>query len=359
MDLTLQELSRQIGVAFDGFDSRMLPDGRTYRDIIGMDSAGQLIAMDAAYPLVTSANSGIPAMLSTYIDPKLIEVLIAPMKAAQAIGNEKKTGDWTTRTAMFPVIESTGEATSYGDYNNSGSSGANFQFPQRQSYHFQTVTQWGERELADAGLAKIDWAARLNIASALTLNKYQNKTYLFGVSGLQNYGALNDPALPASIAPNSKPAGGTAWITTGGAVNATNIEILQDVQKLFFNLQSRNKGLVDPTDKLKLILSPTASIGLTVANGSVTTVTAWDLITKAFPNISYETVPEYSTAGGELIQMVLEEYEGQRTWDCAFTEKMRAHPVVLDLSAFKQKKSAGTWGAVIYRPNFVSSMLGI
>lgn len=359
MDQTLQQLAREIGVAFDGFDSRMLPEGRKYTDLIGMDSAGNLMAMDAAYPLVTNANSGIPAMLSTYIDPKLIEVLIAPMKAAQAAGSEKKTGDWTTRTAMFPVIESTGEATSYGDYNNSGSSGANFQFPQRQSYHFQTITQWGERELADAGLAKIDWAARLNIASALTLNKYQNKTYLFGVSGLQNYGMLNDPALPADLTPNTKAAGGTAWIDNTGAVKATNLEVFQDVQKMFFALQARNQGLIDPTDKLKLILSPQSSVGLTIANGTVTTVTAWDLITKAFPNISYETVPEYATAGGQKIQMVLEEYEGQRTWDPSFTEKMRAHPVVLDLSAFKQKKSAGTWGTVIYRPSFVSSMLGI
>lgn len=359
MDQTLQQLAREIGVAFDGFDSRMLPKGREYTDLIGMDSAGNLMAMDAAYPLVTNANSGIPAMLSTYIDPKLIEVLIAPMKAAEAIGNEKKTGDWTTRTAMFPVIESTGEATSYGDYNNSGSSGANFQFPQRQSYHFQTITQWGERELADAGLAKVDWAARLNIASALTLNKYQNKTYLFGVSGLQNYGALNDPALPADLTPNTKAATGTAWITSAGVVNATNLEVFQDVQKMFFALQARNKGLIDPTDKLKLILSPQSSVGLTIANGTVTTVTAWDLISKAFPNMTYETVPEYSTAGGEKIQMVLEEYEGQRTWDAAFTEKMRAHPVVLDLSAFKQKKSAGTWGTIIYRPNFVQGMLGI
>ena len=155
MDLQMQEILQRAGIAFDGFNSRLLPKGKTYRDLIGMDSAGGLMAMDAAYPLITNANSGIPSMLSTYIDPKLIEILVAPMKAAEAAGGEKKTGDWTTRTAMFPVIESTGEATSYGDYNESGSSGANFQFPQRQSYHYQTITQWGERELADAGLAKL------------------------------------------------------------------------------------------------------------------------------------------------------------------------------------------------------------
>uniref|UniRef100_A0AAU6W2Y4 Capsid protein n=1 Tax=Pseudomonas phage Orisa01 TaxID=3138544 RepID=A0AAU6W2Y4_9VIRU len=72
-----------------------------------------------------------------------------------------------------------------------------------------------------------------------------------------------------------------------------------------------------------------------------------------------EVIPEYNTAGGRKLQLVLEEYEGQRTWDAAFTEKQRSHAVVVDLSSWKQKKSAGTWGTTIYRPNFISSMIGI
>ena len=357
MDL-MQQLFDRAGIVFDGFNAQVLPKGKTYRDIIGMDSSGGLMAMDAAFPLVTTANSGIPTMLSTYIDPKQIEVLISPMKAAEAAGGESKLGDWTLRTAMFPMIESTGEATSYGDYNNSGSTGVNFQFPQRQSYHYQTVTQWGERELAETGLAKIDLASRKNIASVLTLNKYQNKTYLFGVAGLQNYGMLNDPALPADIVPNTKTAGGTAWILPSGQINATNLEVFEDVQKLVFQVIDRSKGLVDATSNFTMAMSPRTNLAMTVANGTVTTVVAWDLISKAFPNLKVVVVPEYSTAAGEKIQLIVDEVEGQKTMECKFTEKMRAHPVILELSAYKQKKSAGTWGTVIYRPLFVQGGLG-
>lgn len=339
MDAKIQELASKVGIVFQGFDARL--------------------GMDAAFPLVTTANSGIPAMLSTFIDPKLIQILTAPMEAANAVGNEVKKGDWVTRTAMFPVIEHTGEVTSYGDYNNSGSSGGNFQFPQRQSYHFQTITQWGEKELAEAGEAKIDWAAQLNISSALALNKYQNWTYLYGVSGLANYGMLNDPSLAADLTPGTKAAGGTAWVLPSGQINATNLEVFNDVQKLFFALASKSKGRIKMTDPLKLILSPLSQIGLSTANGTVTTVTAWDLITKAYPNIDLKVVPEFSTASGEKVQLVCESVEGQRTWDCAFTEKMRAHPVVIDTSSYKQKKSAGTWGTIVYQPFAISSMLGI
>ena len=100
------------------------------------------------------------------------------------------------------------------------------------------MTEWGERELERAGLARIDWANRVNIASALTLNKYQNKTYFFGVSGLQNYGLLNDPSLSAAISPTTKAAGGTGW------ANATANEVLNDVAKLFQQLQSQANGLL-------------------------------------------------------------------------------------------------------------------
>lgn len=357
MDMKLQALQERMGVVFDGFDAQMLPKEKKYRDIVGIAQDGALIAQDAAYPLVTTANSGIPAMLSTYIDPKLIEVLVAPMKAAQAAGGEVKKGDWTTRTAMFPVIESTGEATSYGDFNNSGSAGANFQFPQRQSYHFQTITQWGERELADASLAKIDWASRLNIASALTLNKYQNKTYLFGVSGLQNYGMLNDPSLPADLTPTTKAAGGTAWILPSGAVNATALEVQQDFMKMFFALQGRTQGLVDADSPMTAIMSPQSAVAMGINNQFGISVREY--LKETYPNLKIETVPEYATASGQKVQLVVDSIQGQRTWDPAFTEKMRAHPIIIDLSSFRQKKSAGTWGTIVYQPMGVSGMLGV
>lgn len=176
-----------------------MPDVRDYIPAEFAQDYG--LAMDAAGPLVTVSNAGIPSYLANYIDPAFTRVLTTPMKAA-VIAGEVKKGDWTTLTATFPVIESTGEVSSYGDYSNNGSAGANANFPQRQSYHYQTITQWGERELEMAGLARISWANELNIASALVLNKFQNRSYFFGIAGLQNYGLLNDPALPAAIAPD-------------------------------------------------------------------------------------------------------------------------------------------------------------
>jgi hypothetical protein len=302
------------------------------------------LAMDAQPGLITVSNSGIPAFLSNFIDPKIVEVLTAPMKAAQIVGEAKK-GDWTTITAMFPSIESTGEVSSYGDFNQNGSANANANFNTRESYHYQTITKWGEKELEMAGLAKIDLASRLNIASALVLNKYQNQTYFFGVAGLRNYGLLNDPALPASIAP-----AGAVWAT------ATADVIYEDIRRIFVQLQVQANGTIDQEAKLVLAMSPTLSVALNKTNQY--NVNVYDQVKKNFPNIRFETAPEYATQSGQLVQMIAENIEGQDTATTAFTEKMRAHAIVRDTSSYLQKKSQGTWGTVIFRPFAIASLIG-
>ena len=341
MDPIFVQLMRRAGVEFMGQNPQM------QRSEFAHDAQ---MAADAQPGLITNSNSGIPAFLSTYIDPKLIEILVQPMRIAEVVGQEVKKGNWVTETAMFPVIESTGVVNSYGDYHNGGVAGANSQFPQRQSYHYQVVTQWGEKELARAGLARIDWANRLNIASVLTLNKYQNKTYAFGVAGLQNYGLLNDPALPAAVSPTTG-VGGNTWALK------TATEILNDIAKLFTTLQTQSGGLVELDSKLTLGMSPIAETYLTKTSDF--NVNVFDRIKKNYPNLTIKTAPEYTTGSGELVQMIADEIEGQRTVESAFTEKLRAHPIIVKESSFSQKKSQGTWGTVIYRPFLISQMLGV
>lgn len=348
MNAVLLALQEQAGIHFMG---------QPEADFQKKEVAGNLrVAMDAQPQLVTVSNSGIPAFLSTFIDPKLIEILVAPMKAAEIAGQELKKGDWVMETAMFPVVESTGETSSYGDYSENGQAGANTNFPQRQSYHYQVMTQWGERELEKAALARIDWANRLNIASVLTLNKFQNKSYFFGISGLQNYGLLNDPSLPAAITPSVKAAGGTAWILNGKP-NATALEVIADIQALYTQLQLQANGLVELDSKMTLAMSPVSEVALTFTTEFNVNVS--DILKKNFPNMTIKTAPEYATPSGQLAQLIADEVEGQRTCDVAFTEKLRAHPIVVRPSSFVQKKSQGTWGAIIYRPIFFSSILGL
>lgn len=335
-------LERVFGIHFPGAQDYLPEEYR--RDFA--------LAMDAAGPLVTSSNTGIPGYLTNWVDPQLTRVLTTPMQGAVILGEGKK-GDWTTLTATFPVVESTGEVSSYGDYSENGRAGANTNFPQRQSYHYQTMTEWGERELEQAGLAKINWASELNIASALVLNKFQDNSYFFGIAGLQNYGLLNDPNLSAPIAPGATGTGsGTTWATKDGQAIYDDIS-----QRLYNQLVQQTRGRVTRRDNMKLCMSPEIEVNLTKTNQYNVNVT--DLLAKNFPGMTIETAVQYNTGSGQLVQLIVDSIEGQEVATAAFTEKMRAHPIIQATSSFKQKKSQGTWGAIIKMPLGIAGMIGV
>ena len=321
-------------------------------------------AMDAQPALVTAPNSGIPAFLTTFIDPDLLRIATARNEAVEIFGETKK-GSWTDKTAVFPVVEHTGEVSSYGDYSNNGRAGANTNFPQREAYLYQTIIEYGDYEMEQAGLAKIAWASELKQAAVSVLNKFQNRSYFLGVAGLQNYGLLNDPALPPAIAPAPKAAGGVQW-WNGTAVNATANEIFADIQGLFVQLVNQSAGNIDNKSTLTLALSPKSAAALTTTNSF--NVNVEDLLKKNFPNLTVKTAVQYGaltaqnpqgSALGEIVQLIADNVEGQSTGYCAFNEKLRSGPVIRDLSSYKQKCLQGTFGAVIRQPFAISQIIGV
>jgi hypothetical protein len=306
-------------------------------------------AMDAAGPMVTTPNNGIPAMLTNYFDPRVIEVLVAPMNS-ELLYSAVQKGDWATDTATFMVVENVGETATYGDYSENGMSGHNAVFPQRQAYGYQTNTQWGDRQMAVAAKARLDYAARQQIASALILRKKENAINLFGVSGLQNYGLMNDPSLVAPVAPGTG-VGGTTW------AQKTSDEIYADFVTLWANLIAQGNGLINTKSEVTVGIPNVVEQNLTKQNtyGQVLK----DRLKLAYPNMTIETIPEFATSGGNLVQMIAKNVEGQPTGELGYAERMRAHGVVRHSSSYSEKKSGRNWGAVIYYPNFIAQMLGV
>lgn len=320
----------------------------------------EMMASDAATAttyaqptLVTQPSGGILSLMTTYVDPKLIEVLLSPTKAEEVYG-VRKLGDWTTQTAAFSLVENTGEVASYGDFNESGRADANVNWPQRQSYLFQTFTEYGDLEAERMGLAKVNWVAQKNISSANILNEFQNLTYFFGVSGLNNYGGLNDPGLSPALTPGTKVAGGTSW------QNALPTEIVTDVQSMFTSLQQATHGTggnLDLDAPLTLALSPISEVYL--MNPNTYGLMAIGMLKVIFKNLRVVSAVQYQSGTTYSAQLIADEIKGQKTTQCAFNEKMRAHRIVPDTSSFRQKKSAGSWGAIVYRPIGVAEMSGI
>lgn len=322
------------------------------------------LACDAQPSLFTDPNAGVPAFLTTIIDPDIFRVIFAPNKAALIFG-EKQKGTWLDQTAMFPVVENTGEVSSYGDYAESGRAGANFMFPQRQSYLFQVIKEYGDLEVARAGLARLNWQSEIDGAATFALSKFQNTTYFFGVAGLQNYGLLNDPNLSAPLTPATKAAGGTKWVNNSVVVATAN-EIFADIQSLYIKLVQQTGGTIDKSTPMTLALSPQSEMALTATNAFNVNVS--DLLKKNFSGLKIETAQQYGATSssnpqgntaGELVQLIADNVEGQDVGYVAFSEKSRSHPIVRQLSSWKQKETSGTWGAIIRFPAGISQMVGV
>ncbi len=323
------------------------------------------LAMDALPLAQTAVGGGIPALLTTTIDPNVITVRFVPNKAAEIFGEEQK-GNWLQDTIAFGVIEHAGEVSTYGDYANNGMVNANANWPQRQNYLYQTISEYGEREVGRAGLAGINLVSEKDAAAANVMGRFENATYLFGVAGLQNYDLTNDPVLPPSHTPSPKAAGGTTWQTTGGAPNATANEVYNDVYSLFTQLVVQTAGYVTAEDELILAVSPGVSTALGYINQYNLKVR--EALQAEFPRLKIVTAVQYGKqsaafpqgmAAGNFMQLIAKTVDGQQTGFCAYSEKMRQHNLVTDTTAYKKKWSGGAWGAVIRQPYAIASMVGV
>jgi hypothetical protein len=326
------------------------------------------MALDAVSTVPATGSdpsSSIPALLTTFIDPQVYEWLFAPNTMADVLGEERK-GSWTDQTMMLPVVEATGETSSYGDFNNNGRAGINANFPQLQSYLFQLIKQWGELELARMGLARIQLVGEIDKAAAINMNKFANYVYAVGVVGIQNYGLTNNPYLTASLTPGVKAAGGVAWTNSSNQVVATANEIFTDIQTLYETMVVQNPGLVRRDTNMTLVLSPVSEMALTATNSFNVNVS--DLLTKNFKNLKVKNPVQYQVkstsnpqgvAGGNFVQLIADELEGQKTGYAAYNEKMRAFPIIRQLSSFQQKILGGVFGFVLRQPSAVVSMLGV
>lgn len=341
--LGLQEqldVMKQYGIIFD--------TGSPIRGILANDSIDQL-ANDAA--MVTAANSGVPVEFTSYIDPMVIPILTATRGAREIFGEAKK-GDWTTSYARFQTSEITGEVEAYTDYGQGGASDVNPTFPVRTQYIYQTNIRYGDREVDVASRARLQLAADKQRAAATVIDIASNKFALYGVAGLEIYGLLNDPNLPADVSPLPKAGTKTLW-----AEKSTK-EIYEDVLYLFGKMADRGAGHIDANTELVLATSPATQVQLGKATDF--NISARQMLETYFPKIRFVALPELATAtGGTSILLVAPTIEGLPTAQIGFSEKFRAMRLIPESSSFHQKFVGSSYGTIIYRPFAIGKMTGV
>lgn len=316
--------------------------------------AAETLANDAA--LSTAPNTGVPSAFLTYLDPEITTILFAAQNSTKLFAESRK-GDWTTAVMQFPVEELTGDVTSYHDFNASPASDVNYAFPMRQNFVFQTALKYGMREEATAAKARLTLAGSKQKAAASIIARAQNRFNLYGVRGMEIYGALNDPNLNASETPISV-SGKTTWgdKVAANSDTAANV-IFNDVAKLVGVLIGNAAGNIDQNTRFVLGIGSKRFSHLTLPNSFGKT--ALQLIKENYPGLEVIQLPELDTSAGSMLYLVAPEVNGEKTGECAYSEKFRMLNIETHSSYWTQKAVAGTFGCVIRRPAFIATMTGI
>lgn len=345
----------------------LIPDELKHSNMSLLQMAGAGMAMDAAAgTLVTDPNSALPSMLTTAIDPDVIRVVFAPLAMAKILGGERKAGDWLEETRIFPVVEETGEVSSYDDFSNNGRSGINFNYPAFQSYLYQTFIAYGERETERAGLMRINYVSELTGAASSLLNRFGNQAYAFGIVGLQNYGLINNPYLSAYLSPAIKAWGGTTWFNNGSPAATAN-EVYNDILAVVEQIISQTNGAVDMDADMTLALSPQSQLAMKFTNSFGVSVAG--LLKEGFPNMKIMPAPQYGqqtsannvgySTVGNVFQVIVDKIDNQKVAYPAFNEKLRAHKLIPEPSSWKQKMTSGVWGTITRMPIGIAGMIGV
>lgn len=300
--------------------------------------------------LITTPNSGVPAVFTTWIDPMVVNILTAPTNAKKIFGEVKK-GDWTNDGALFKAVEPVGESTAYTDYGNGATADVNVTFPYRQNFLAQTHIRYGEQEMAVSGKAMIDLASEKQQSAATIINKDQNRFYLYGVENKEIYGLLNEPNLPAAITPAVVNTDKTKW------ADKTTQQIYDDVLLLASELFTNSMGNIDQTADLTLVVSPSTAVQLGKATDY--NISVQDMLNKYFSNLDIVTLPELEADSGNNIMLIAKSIDGRPTAQLGFSEKLRALRVVPYTSWYEQKYVFGTYGAIVYYPFAIATMTGV
>ena len=294
-------------------------------------------------------NTAIPAYMGVYVNPRIVEVLTAK-RNYKLIAPEVKSGDWATPFTQFRALELTGTVTPYQDYDANGQANINTNFPVRQQYRFQSTIRVGDLEQDVNANARIDLFAEKQRSAATLLEISFNKYAFYGVENLNIYGLLNDPNLNSDLTPTTGTAGNTWTLKTAD-------EIMADFAKMYSKLYERSNGWIDGNTRTKLVIAPAALAELNKVNAFGASVKK--MLADTYPNMEILSAPEMVTGSGNLAMILADEIEGQPTVEFGYSEKYKAHSIIRESSSMHQKVSAGTYGAIVYMPFAIVTMLGV
>lgn len=305
-----------------------------------------------AMPNITPNNIGMPAGILSQVSVEVAETILAYRSGDEALGGRRKLLDWEQQDYYLPLVEKTGSVEPYSDFDDSVASGLNVTFGRTGHYLFSTSYNVGEREAMQLAQGNINSDNYLISASlealAVELNRVAFNGYVNNNGSFLVYGLLNNTSLNNYETSDKK------------FSDMTYLECVAFFAKAIAKLRSQTGNNIQRGSKLRVVVASNAFdvLALKFTNLGVDAITA--LINKFKElNVEITITPaielDNANANQDVIYFILENSQGgiSDTTTLGYSEIGRMSNVVLGTTYKQQKVSAGTTGAVIYKPSYI------
>lgn len=322
-------------------------------DRAGMEGALKMV-MDSA-PTITPNNIGMPAGILTNILQQNVRVLLTERSADLVIGEKRAMLAFTQNNIQVPVVEQTGTATPYADFNDPASTGINLTFNNVNQHRFATKVSIGDLEQGQVAHAGIDLVSMQYSAATEIIAREQNYIAYNGyVNNSSNvwtcYGLFNNPDL-SNYETIAKEWGTATWE-----------EIVNDIRKLIGLLINQSGGRVKSISKMKLALPPEKKMRIISLLTSLG-VNPMEQFKSVFPNLelveAYEMRGAY-TGGKDVCYLICEDVVGELpVMTQGISELGRMSRVEYKHNGYSQQVIGGTLGCVVFYPWLVVRAQGL
>lgn len=308
-----------------------------------------------AMPTFTAQNIGMPAGILTALNPQAVENILALRTGDLALGKREKLLDWADEKYFTPMIERTGQTTPYSDFGMPLVSGLNANFNETGHYRFTAKYQHGNLEAAQYQKGRINYQAFLlsavTEALAVELNNVAFNGYIKNSSNAYIcYGLLNNPELP----------------DYEQAQNNFDTMAWQDVMNFFTKavtkLTQKTGNNINSESKIRVVISASAFNSLK-SKWTDLGISAYEKLKGLYPNMYFVSAIELDNAeqNENVIYFIGESNAGgiADSTKLGYSELALAGNVVQTDNGYSQAISAGTCGALVFKPSFIVRYKGI
>ena len=300
-------------------------------------------------PTFTANNIRMPAGILSTLAPQVIENILAYRTGDEALGKREKLLDWKADSYYIPMVEREGQTTPYSDYGSPLLAGMNVNFNQVGHYRFSTKYHYANLEAEQIGAAKINYADMLISATseaiAVELNRAAFNGYFDNTSTkFICYGLLNNPDLP-SYETFKKAFSQMTWQ-----------EVMGEFAKAIQKLVEQTGNNINGQSKIRVVISATLFTRLQALYTDLG-ISVYETLLKTYPKMEFVSAIELDKAEGDkdVVYFIGESLVGgiAESTKFGYSEIALMGNVVQTDYGYSQAMSAGTCGALIYKPSHI------